>query len=106
MNATVTYQATSAGEFKELILWAKENGTPVVPAVSSPAASTKGPKELEYIAKTGGKRLRLSEAEQASGLTREQVAELRLQGGNLEPDGNGAPVVAQLPEDDGEDVVG
>lgn len=101
ITGTITYQARDLQEFKELMQWAKEQGVPLKSVAGKPDTD-KGPNEQAYV-KATGKRLRLSEAEQASGMTREEIAALRMQSGNETPVAS-APVVEKLPSDDGEDL--
>lgn len=106
ITGTIGYQAKSIEEFKELMQWAKEQGAAKVTAsVGKP--SDKGPNERAYIEATGGKRMRLSELEESSGLSREEVAAARLQALQSMDDSVTTSVshtAEKLPQDDGEDL--
>ncbi len=76
MPGTVIYEAKSKEEFQELLLWMQEQGFNSPPILT--AAALRGPKETEYIDAVGQTRMRLTDLEVQSGLSREEVANARL----------------------------
>lgn len=117
ITANVNYEATSKDEFLALLNELK--GMNITPNVTVKPASKdeKGPNEKEFLELSGMQRMRLSNEEnalvQAGQATREDIAaqkvvliKMQNQDGLSVAERQGAQPVAQLPVDDGDDVIG
>lgn len=82
MNITISYQAATVADFIAAIEAARELGvSPIIaaPAIVPPKRNAAEPNVIAYLEARGETIFRLTKAEKAAGLSRDEAAGLRMQ---------------------------